>query len=146
MKIQLAFYKGKGDWMDKVIRWWTRSPYSHCEIVIDGIWYSSSPRTGKVRAATIYPKENHWDFIELLCTAEQKQIMVRALESQLGKPYDYLGIFLSQVIPLSIQDPTKWFCSEICSCALKKGKLLKTNRKSCWFSPARLYRALAQAI
>ena len=30
--IRLAFYKGKGDWVDKVIKWWTKSQYSHVEV------------------------------------------------------------------------------------------------------------------
>lgn len=48
--VQLAFYKAKGDWVDKVIRWWTSSKYSHCEVVIGDEWFSSSPRDGGVNA------------------------------------------------------------------------------------------------
>ena len=45
MEIKLAFYKGKGNWKNKVIRWWTKSPYSHVELILpDGdTWVSISP-------------------------------------------------------------------------------------------------------
>ena len=44
--IRLAFYKGKGDWVDKLVRWWTKSQYSHVEVVVGNTWISSSPRDG----------------------------------------------------------------------------------------------------
>ena len=50
MKAKIAFYKAKGNIIDKSIRLWTRSKYSHCEIVIGENWYSSSPRDKGVRA------------------------------------------------------------------------------------------------
>ena len=31
--VTLAFYRGRGDLLDRVIRWVTRSPYSHVEII-----------------------------------------------------------------------------------------------------------------
>ena len=49
MSVQLALYKGRGTLFNALIRWWTRSPYSHCELVINGTCYSSSIRDGGVR-------------------------------------------------------------------------------------------------
>lgn len=48
--VRLAFYKGEGDWVDKVVRWWTKSQYSHVEVIVGDTWYSSSPRDGGVRS------------------------------------------------------------------------------------------------
>ena len=48
MKAKLAFYKAKGNWIDFLVRVFTNSPYSHCELVINKDWYSSSPRDGGV--------------------------------------------------------------------------------------------------
>lgn len=31
--IEIAFYKGRTRWLDRVIQWWTKGPYSHCEVV-----------------------------------------------------------------------------------------------------------------
>ena len=51
--MKLAFYKGKGNWVDLIIRVFTNSPYSHVEIVLNKDWYSSSPRDGGVRVKQI---------------------------------------------------------------------------------------------
>jgi hypothetical protein len=48
MSVQLALYKSHGNWVNRFIRWWTGSPYSHCELVINGTCYSSSVRDGGV--------------------------------------------------------------------------------------------------
>ena len=64
MKARIAFYKAKGDIVDKSIRLWTRSKYSHCEIVIGENWYSSSPRDKGVRVKQIIDDNGSWDFIE----------------------------------------------------------------------------------
>ena len=50
MSVQLALYKAPGEWTNALIRWWTRSQYSHCELVIDGTCYSSSERDRGVRS------------------------------------------------------------------------------------------------
>ena len=139
--IKLAFYKGRGDMFDRLIRLWTRSQYSHVEIIVDGIWYSSSPRDGRVRAKTIRPKRGHWDFRLIPLFERDKASMLRFLESQTGKQYDWTGIFLSQIVPLNVQDPRRWFCSEICSAALKAGGI-KLEKSSQWYSPARLYKEM----
>jgi len=49
--IRLTLYKAPGDTYDRFIRLWTRSPYSHCELVLpDGRFVTSSPQDGGVRA------------------------------------------------------------------------------------------------
>ena len=69
MEIRIAFYKGKGNWKNKVIRWWTKSPYSHAELVLpDEItWVSISPfLTSTVSARSVYQVKNleDWDFLD----------------------------------------------------------------------------------
>lgn len=65
MKAKLAFYKGKGNWVDLLIRVFTHSKYSHVEIVHNKDWYSSSPRDGGVRVKQIVDDGNGWDFVEV---------------------------------------------------------------------------------
>ena len=142
--IRVAFYKGNGTIFDKLIRWWTRSKYSHVEIIIDNIWYSASPRAGCVRAAYIDAINNHWDYIIISCSLQTKQEILNAINSQLGKPYDIIGILLSQIFPLGVDDPSAWFCSELCSCALQKAGIIDRKHHASWYSPARLYRRLVQ--
>ena len=69
IQIQVAFYKGGGGWLHKVIRWWTKSPYSHAELVMpDGkTWISISPfLTSRVAARIKYKVENpeNWEYLK----------------------------------------------------------------------------------
>ena len=45
MVVKVAFYKGKGNWINKIIRWWTKSNYSHAELVLPNkmTWIGISP-------------------------------------------------------------------------------------------------------
>ena len=45
MEIKVAFYKGTGDLFNKIVRWWTKSPYSHAELILpDGVtWIRIGP-------------------------------------------------------------------------------------------------------
>jgi hypothetical protein len=53
MTVKLALYKGRGGIANAVIRWWTGSIYSHCELVVDGLCYSSSVMDKGVRRKQI---------------------------------------------------------------------------------------------
>ncbi len=112
--IRLALYKGAGDWMDSGIRIWTRSPYSHCEIVLpDGRWVTSSPREGGVVSRVIVCDPSEWDFIDLpWVTAAAVEAL---FEAERGARYDWIGLLGSQVLPVGIQSHTRWFCSEFCA-------------------------------
>lgn len=140
--MKVAFYKGKGNWVDFLIRKWTRSPYSHCEIVIDYKWYSSSPRDGKVREKIIHPRSKNWEYIDIDLSSTDIENIRNFFNEQEGKKYDYIGIILSQVLPLGIDNKNKWFCSEICSRALQNIGKVPKNKKSNWYNPGRLYNAL----
>lgn len=110
-RVKLAFYKGEGDWVDKLIRWWTKSQYSHVEVVVGDTWISSSPRDGGVRSMRMetYNTE-HWDIIDYpgVSTVDVFDLFRRTK----GNDYDFIGILFSQVLPLGIQSKSKWYCSE----------------------------------
>ena len=62
----LACYKGPATGLfnitfHKVVCWWTRSKYSHCELVINGTAYSSSSRDKGVRKKEIDFSSGKWD-------------------------------------------------------------------------------------
>ena len=68
MRISVAFYKGKGSWKNKIIRWWTKSPYSHVELVLpnETTWVSISPfLTSRVAERPVHEVQNlnDWDFL-----------------------------------------------------------------------------------
>lgn len=108
--MKLAFYKGEGKWEDKAIRIWTRSKYSHVEIVIGGVGYSSSWRDGGVRAKDINFHSGNWDVFNVAGNEDYALQYFRARE---GMEYDMLGIALTQFIPLGIHSLKKYFCSEL---------------------------------
>ena len=111
MKAIQANYKGKGRLFDKLIRLWTRSHYSHTELIIDGVWYSSSYRDGGARAKRIInPNPNNWDFVEV--EIDQAYAM-HVFNKHKGQGYDRLGIFFSQITPLNIHSKNKVWCSEL---------------------------------
>jgi uncharacterized protein YycO len=51
--------------------------------------------------------------------------------AQVGKGYDWAGIFLCQVLDFNIDNPNKWFCSEVLAAAFK---MPRPN----WYNPQRL--------
>lgn len=112
--IQLALYKALGDLYDKSIRIWTRSLYSHCELVLeDGRFASSSPRDGGVRAKLIEQDPEVWDFLPLPWV--RVEVVEELLQAEQGAGYDWIGILGSQVLPVGIQSQSRWFCSEFCA-------------------------------
>lgn len=115
--IYLAAYKGQGKLFNRLIRLWTRSRYSHCELVMpDGRWLSASAMDGGVREKHIDLNLEHWDLYPLPWANAQHIDAV--FNRQAGKGYDWLGVFLSQLLPVAIDDRQRMFCSEFCAAAL----------------------------
>ena len=119
--VTLAFYKGKGRFFDKIIRWFTNSKYSHSEIIIGTeMWSSTSYRnnTGgaSVRYAHHWVSNDKWDYFEV---PTEKPINKELMDSLVGARYDWTGIILSQLIPIGTHDGQLWFCSESNALVLK---------------------------
>ena len=123
MNIKIAFYKGPGNLMNRFIRWWTKSPYSHAELVLpDGItWIGISPfLKSKVdcrKKLTI--DYNEWSLISLKVTQEQLDIIMEFYEYTEGQGYDWIGMLLSQFLPCKIKHKKRWYCSEWIAYALR---------------------------
>ncbi|WP_177408658.1 hypothetical protein [Pseudomonas sp. M30-35] len=115
--IYLALYKSKGTLFNRLIRLWTRSAYSHCELVMpDGRWLSASAMDGGVRAKRIDFNPDHWHMIPLPWA--HSELIEEVFKNHQGKGYDWLGIMASQILPMAIDDPKRMFCSEFCARAL----------------------------
>ncbi|MBF0785417.1 enoyl-CoA hydratase [Muribacter muris] len=143
MAIYLALYKGKGDWVDRLVRFFTKGKYSHCEIAIErhqfqsGDYYpiisyecySASPRDNGVRCKKINLTDRlTWELIELEGITESQ---IKAyFERTKGKQYDLWGA-IGVVLGFK-QKRDKFFCSEWCFNALR-------NSDQGWrFSPNQL--------
>lgn len=122
---QLAFYKGKGNWVDKLIRFVTRSPYSHVELIPNPELkaqfghvssMSSSARDGGVRFALITFDPDRWDFVDIDWYVGDQ--IFEIFRQQSGAKYDYFGLIFSQFFNWRRHNPKRWFCSEIIAFAL----------------------------
>ena len=108
--MKIAFYKGKGGWFNKAIRLWTRSNYTHVELIIDDTWYSSSHTDGGVRERVISGNSGNWDIYSI---EGDQPFALLMYELSLGCKYDWPGIFFSQVLPLGRHAKSRYFCSEL---------------------------------
>jgi len=117
--MDVAFYIGKGTCIDRVIRWATRSPYSHVELVDDdGLCWSSSHRDGGVRAKKINIHSGNWEVLHVPWLNETD---ISRIEPHLDKKYDYKGILCSQMFSLARHSRDRWFCSELVAHAIGIG-------------------------
>lgn len=115
--VQLALYKAPGKLFNRLIRLWTGSKYSHCELVMpDGRWLSASAMDGGVREKQVDFNPEHWDLVALPWANVDhiEQVFLR----HRGKGYDWLGILLAQFLPLGIDSKSRMFCSEFCAAGL----------------------------
>lgn len=129
----LAFYKGEGDFLNKVVRLFTRSKYSHCAIVAHSIEYSSTSRMGGVYAQRmVIPYDvKEWDIVPVYIPAQD---VVAFYNRTKHCKYDYLGA-LGLVFTVFKQKKSRYFCSEWCAECLRLDKPHK-------YTPDSLYKRL----
>lgn len=111
--MKLAFYRGHRRLFDRLVQWWTRAEYSHCELVLaerdDGLseCASSSFLDGGVRLKLIRLAPEKWDIIDIDGDAEAARAW---FHQHIGNRYDLLGL-LGFIWPRK-DDQSRWFCSE----------------------------------
>lgn len=150
MKIQIAFFKGKGSYVNSIVRWWTNSVYSHAEIVLpDGYtWIGISPylKSKVDERKKISFEYRDWDFIDIRITEEQYNIIMEFYEDTKGQGYDWIGMLLSQFLPCKIKHKKRWYCSEWISYALRIACIIDWRKIRIYerkdLSPAVLYQLL----
>lgn len=114
--VQIAFRKNDGRVFSRFIQWWTGSPYSHCEIVVDGVCYSSSWVDGGVRAKRINLKKHKWDIIDLPWV-DADQVLRYFAETD-HHTYGFVSLILNQLFNKNKKVREKQFCSEWCANAI----------------------------
>lgn len=117
--MQLAFYKGPAPELVHQISHlgtclFTRSKYSHVELVIDGVCWSASSRDNGVRSKVIDFNSGKWDVITI---AGDQAYAMEWFKEHRGEKYDWAGIFrfLIKFLP---HRKDEWFCSEAVAAAL----------------------------
>ena len=116
MKIWVALYKGEGTFINKVVRWWTKSIYSHAELILDDkqTWIGISPfiKARLVLRQVSNYDPNNWDFYEININQEQHNLIIDFYNLTKDSKYDWVGMLLSQCLPFRIKEKNKWYCSE----------------------------------
>ena len=110
-QIKVHFYKARaGKIGDKIVG--LVSIFSHVELEINGVCYSSSNRDKGVRSKVIDTSNaQKWLSFDLKKNIDEN-ICLSYFKSVEGQQYDWLNIFFSQTIKLNIQSRNKQICSE----------------------------------
>lgn len=118
--MKAAFYKGTRPGVagiyNRLVRWWTRSPYSHVELVMStGRAWSASFEDGGVRSKLIDFDPAKWDVVDLPTALEPAALAW--FTAHRGAKYDVLGNLQFVLAPFP-QTRERWFCSEAVAAAL----------------------------
>jgi len=112
--VQVAFYKGRSRLFNRLVSWWLRGPYSHCELLLESmgngryLCASSSFMDGGVRLKVIELHPDRWDIVTISAAAQSAREWFYAHQ---GEGYDVLGL-LGFVWRRTADDRGRWFCSE----------------------------------
>lgn len=122
--MQIAFYKGTRPGFqgifNRLVRWWTNGPYSHCEMVIKtlpcglSLCASSSFIDGGVRFKYIRLHPDNWDLIKINANPVE---VAKWFELRKGAGYDTLGLFRF-IGQRGDGHKDKYLCSESCGGSL----------------------------
>lgn len=141
-QIKVMFYKAEGKLSDKLIRWWTKSKYSHCEILFEnGLMFSADGwNSNGVRYTSQFTPEN-WDVITIPLNEYKVKYLKMWCDDRVGQGYDWTGV-ARFVLPFLPQIEDRWFCSELLGAALKFIGVLSGEVDNHGLSPQGLYMQL----
>lgn len=152
--IKIGFYKGSPKvWFHRFIRWWTKSIYSHVELLLDEeTWVSISPAllsSVTTRIVTTYEPDD-WDFLEFGVSEVQHHALKEFVAETTGDGYDWVGMLLSQVLPVIVKARNRWYCSQFIAFALSHSSIMKWRKVGIYeipdLSPGKLYTILRKII
>lgn len=133
--ITLQFSSAKG-LSSKGIRFLTWSWASHVDFVLpDGKLFGALAleNGGGVLVHEMHPR-NHYHRVERYCVDAPASVLDLAM-TQLGKPYDWEGIFGFFARNRKWEDKDKWFCSELVAWSFKQSGLPLINDESYRVTP-----------
>lgn len=123
---RILLFKGRGI-VSTLIRWQTRSEYSHAAILLpDGTIIEAWQGAG-VRRKIISDWTDVDSFMVTAMTPAQWASAIDFAAQQIGKGYDYKGVirFLSRQ---SLKLDSRWFCSELVFAALERAGVAVLSR------------------
>ena len=136
-QIKIHFYKARnGKIGDKIVG--LVSVFSHVELEINGVCYSASNRDGGVRSKVIdTSNKQKWVSFDLKKDIDKKDIDVNRcllyFETVRCQRYDWLNIFLTQIIKVNIQSSNKQICSEFVGNCLQLDNAYKYSPEALFY-------------
>ncbi len=118
MVVYLRLVKGTG-FYDKLIRWYTRSDFTHAEFAwpLDKAnppqWLGAQPKGGVAIRSADYLGAVDSCVYGVSVTNSQFRNIGRYLQQQLGMAYDWKAIVNMGKFDHDVLSPDKWFCSEL---------------------------------
>lgn len=119
-KVCIHFYSGKG-FLSRLIRWQTRSKFSHTSISIDKrFWESNPPKVSTCDLSYAMKKRKPSLTTEINIKDIEAMEMVKWLDGQVGKKYDFTMVirFVTRQQEAR-KSKGKFFCSELIGAAFK---------------------------
>jgi|TARA_R110002126_G_scaffold285847_3_gene437115 hypothetical protein len=148
VKIRIAFCKEETTIYHKVVKWWTRSAYSHAELVLpnnESLSISPMDLDGvRLTYANDFTDAGMWDLIEIEITTEQHRRLLKFYEATKSDQYDWIGMLLSQFTPFHIKRLGRWYCSEWIAYALRIIGVVDDVYAYTDLSPQRLHELLTK--
>lgn len=139
--MKVVLFKTKG-FVQSLIKWQTRSKYSHAAILTsDGVLIEATT-PGGVRAIANWKQTPDAELFGIEGVINENSA-IAFLSAQIGKPYDYLMVarFVSR-LQESRRSSGKWFCSELVFAALQKAGITLLRDTEPWeVSPGLLARS-----
>jgi len=123
----------------KVIRFFSYGKYNHTSIEINNYVYEANFKYGVIRTKTdIWNSDTVAKSHTVILTKRGNNRVLSFLEIQLGKKYDWIGVF-SFVFQFLKPRAGYWFCSELGMAAFLKAIDKELDDKSQKISPTSLH-------
>lgn len=114
--VKLAVYIGKGKIGNSIIRVWTGRQESHCELIVDGLAYSSSVMDKGVRKKYINLESGKWHVVDIPWASKEQ--IIAYYEKTKSNKYGWWSLISSQVFNRNRDSSNTDFCSGWCAEAL----------------------------
>ena len=134
--------------MNRAAAWVTGSEFAHIELAIGhrearrgamtNVLRIFNDSTG-VELAERMGTNPAFCYMDLWCSSDAEQRMLRWAKAQVGKPFSAVGMVRSVIWP-RVSDGSSWFCAELVAAALKVGGIIQADYNTGAATPASLYK------
>lgn len=137
--IYVVFYKDNYKWWSRLIKWFTKGKYSHCEFYIDGCLtgISNDQRVRKLKQPLNCDK---WDIYKL--KVDIRHAINGFYESTKGCKYDWQGVLWSCIFNRKKHDYEKYTCSEWVLNVVDNATHIMPLKNYIMYSPYEVYQIL----